>query len=124
MRPESENTMNDPSVTHSPPADQADLRGAMKQLTNIEEAYYIQLVTCRVPVHLQDGLVLYLVHHKKPGSFLLAVLKNNLRDACGSADETSGRHLPELVRFLYSHAPAVAWGNHALVTAWLQERPS
>lgn len=86
-----------------------------------EQWYRWKLAECQVPEHLHEGLVLYFMHHKKPGSFLLAVLQNNLSDACGRADETSGRHFPEIMRFLYCHAPGVAWGNDELVRAWLAQ---
>ena len=40
-----------------------------------------------VPAHMVDGLVLYVEDGIPPGSFLLAVLENNLAGAAALADE-------------------------------------
>lgn len=81
-----------------------------------------QLVLCEVPTHLHDGLVLYLLNHVRPGSFLRAVLENDLRNAFGRADAVSARMMPEIMRFLYEFASIGAWGTEDIVTAWLAEK--
>lgn len=40
------------------------------------------------------------------GNFLQAVLKNNLSEACGYADETNRRVLYTYVQFLYNNLPS------------------
>lgn len=81
--------------------------------------WFERLRQAQVPAHLHDGLVNYLAHHKRPGSFLTHVLENDLRGAVNRADETSAAGLPQLVRFLVNCAPAMAWGDSDSVNAWI-----
>lgn len=83
------------------------------------EVWFERLRQHRVPSHLHDGLVNYLAHHKRPGSFLTHVLENDLRGAVSRADETSAAGLPQIVRFLVNCAPAIAWGSAAEVDTWI-----
>lgn len=85
----------------------------------VEAEYRVRLQTYGVPDHLQDGLILYLVYHKRPGSFLAAVLANDLAGALGKADDRSLAGLQSLTRFLFHHCPARAWGSLPAVRAWL-----
>lgn len=57
-----------------------------------------------------------------PGSFLRAVLENNLKDAMGRADMTNRRRVFEYVEWLYNKAPGVCWGSPENVEAWLARR--
>jgi len=85
---------------------------------------YAELLrTSNVPVHLHDGLVGYLVHGCPPGSFLTAVLMNDLVGAIAHADDVSAAHLQPLVRWLYRYAPANAWGSCDTVHLWVSEFP-
>jgi hypothetical protein len=77
--------------------------------------------TARVPIGLRDGLVWYCAARRAPGSFLLAVLRNDLKDAVGRADEISSRHFAEILGFLYNYAPGPCWGSPEHVEAWLAD---
>jgi hypothetical protein len=85
-----------------------------------ERAWRSYMVRSEVPFHLHDGLVMYLVHRIRPGSFLTAVLENNLMVALGRADATAARMLPELVGFLREWAPHTCWGSEEQVATWLE----
>lgn len=61
----------------------------------------------------------YVDHGRQPGDFLLAVLSNDLTAACGRADVSNRRLLPEYIEFLYNYAPSNSWGSPAKVIAWL-----
>jgi hypothetical protein len=87
-----------------------------------EVTYLERMRKAAVPEHLHEGLVGYLVHGIKPGSFLAAVLENNLMIAVTSADEQSMAGLRAIVRFLLHSAPDGAWGSRATVNAWIAER--
>lgn len=87
--------------------------------TVAEVSYRTAMLKAGVPEHIHDALVLYLVHRVRTGSFLRAVLENNLKEAVARADEVSGRHLVEIVRFLYTCAPHPCWGNQEAVDRWL-----
>jgi len=64
------------------------------------------------------------VRNRRPlGSFLMAVLSNDLADACQRADPQNCVSLPALVAYLYNHAPASCWGSLSCVEAWLEGDP-
>jgi hypothetical protein len=59
-----------------------------------------------VPAHLHEGLALYAFERILPGSFLQAVLCNDLRQAVRRADPDSAAGLFRLVRFLDTVLPS------------------
>ena len=77
-----------------------------------------------VPAHLRAGLARYLVGHLHTGSFLHAVLTNNLRGAVFAADDDSLVGLLPIMRFLYNDAPADSWGSPDAVNRWLEAAPA
>lgn len=77
------------------------------------------LVLEQVPYTLWDGLVEYLVERRPTGSFLTAVLSNDLTSACLRADLFNRPRLATVVLFLVNYAPANAWGSEKNVAAWL-----
>lgn len=89
-------------------------------LASHERMWLSYLVKTEVPEHLHGGLARYLVHRIRPGSFLTAVLENDLKMAVAKADSTSRRALPELVDFLYQLAPRKSWGSVEAVEAWVK----
>jgi len=88
------------------------------------EAFYREKLTaCGVPEHMHDGVIRYLLHGLPPGSFLIAVLSNDLKGACDRADVANRVALYRYVKFLYNYVPLAAWGTPAHVTAWLAQWP-
>lgn len=86
-----------------------------------DEAWYRErLRDSGVPAHMHDGYVLYLLHGVPPGSFLEAVLSNDLREACARADTDNQRTLYQHVYFLYNYAPQSCWGDAKTITGWLK----
>lgn len=77
------------------------------------------LYRCGVPSHMHDGYLLYIRDGIRPGSFLCAVLSNNLEDACNRADLENRHALFAHVVFLANHAPRGCWGSPAAVDAWV-----
>lgn len=61
----------------------------------------------------------YIDEHIIPRQFLQAVLTNDLREACGRADDDNLRNLPAFVAFLYNKAPSACWGSPEKVAAWV-----
>ena len=53
-----------------------------------------------------------------PGSFLLAVLENNLFEAVACADMVNRNRLPDYIEFLYRYAPSECWGSYKKVNEW------
>lgn len=77
----------------------------------------IQYETC--PDKFKGGLQRYFEHRIAPGSFLLAVLKNNLSESYNHCDSESLELILPLLRFLWNECPAIAWGNTERVERWL-----
>lgn len=71
-----------------------------------------------IPAYMQRGLLDWINSGIRPGSFLTAVLENNLMEAVGRADNTNSLHLKEYATFLYNAAPADCHGSVKKVDAW------
>lgn len=88
--------------------------------TRDEAIYYAEKLTAyQVPIQLHDGLILYLTRRIRPGSFLCAVIRNDLKEACKRADEACGPNLTRIVGFLFNHAPIGSWGSEEALETWL-----
>lgn len=84
-----------------------------------------RLVVNQIPQTLHSGLVRYLVDGLRPGSFLCAVLENDLREAVVRANpEEHLLALPALVRFLFNETPAQCHGGAEAVRVWCGQRGS
>lgn len=73
-----------------------------------------------LPEHMQDGMRLYIESGINPGSFLRAVLENNLMEALGRADHINRHALFEYGSFLYNEAPPNCFGSPENVAAWIK----
>lgn len=72
-----------------------------------------------IPDHMHYSIILYVDKRIEPGSFLCAVLSNNLARAVACADDINIHCLPNYVRFLTNEVPAKCWGNYLAVQDWL-----
>jgi hypothetical protein len=81
----------------------------------------LQASRMRVPMYVQAGLIDYLRFGIPPGSFVQAVLANDLCAAVMRADEESRAKLWDIVAVLITVAPRDAWGSPAKVTAWIEK---
>ena len=80
----------------------------------IDEIDYTSL-----PAHMQHGMKLYVEKGIAPGSFLTAVLCNDLMEACARADDTNLYALPTYARWLYNRVPATCFGSREAFEAWI-----
>jgi len=64
----------------------------------------------------------YLEEGVPPGSFLSAVLANNLVQAFARADETNRAAMFRFAMFLHNEAPLDAWGSEQAVRDWVQSK--
>jgi len=78
-----------------------------------------KLIESKIPEHLHDGLIAYIMDGRPTGHFLRAVLENNLIGACGRADETLKYRLYDLIFFLTNYAPRHCWTSPANVDYWM-----
>lgn len=61
----------------------------------------------------------YLEKHLHPGSFLDAVLSNDLKESCARGGEDNLLCLYVIVAFLWNCAPASAWGSRERFEQWI-----
>ena len=61
----------------------------------------------------------YIDHGIPPGSFLTAVIENNLSEAVGRADDENCANLPAFVAYFYNEAPSPCWGSREKRLAWI-----
>lgn len=73
-----------------------------------------------LPETSKTGLENYVTHKLMPGSFLMAVLSNNLFDAVNKADNEHQKQLVNIVKFLYNRVPSNCWGTREMVLDYLQ----
>ncbi len=73
----------------------------------------------RIPTHMHESVIAYVVHGRLPGNFLRAVLSNDLQDAVFLANHANRAALANYVKVLYWAVPASCWGSPEAVTRWL-----
>lgn len=76
----------------------------------------------RLPEHMQDGFKRYFEDRIPMGSFGMAVVSNDLKEAFGRADEVNRERMFDIVSWLYNNAPIGSWGSPENVEAWLAAR--
>lgn len=75
----------------------------------------------QIPPPLYEGLDLYAKHGIETGSFLRAVLENDLAEAVIRADAQSLLCLPHLVTYIALEMPPTCHGSAERVQAWLTQ---
>lgn len=73
-----------------------------------------------LPPYMASGLAYYVIFGTPPGSFLTAVLANDLMEAMGRADLENRQLLFNYTFNLYNYAIPQCYGSHATVTKWQQ----
>lgn len=73
-----------------------------------------------IPTHCQESLSDYILYGAPVGSFLTAVLSNDLRGATAKADDDNLPALRGYVVFLYNYASGDCWGSPQKHLDWLQ----
>lgn len=71
------------------------------------------------PVDTAGAIERYVAHHIEPGSFLRAVLSNDMRAAFMRADDLNMIAMPSIVSYLYNRTPSNCQGSPERVEAWL-----
>lgn len=74
-----------------------------------------------IPAHMWGAIERYMLHGIPPGSFLTAVLSNDLREAFARADDENAACMKQWVQFLYAYAPSGSWGSPERFRSWLSK---
>lgn len=81
--------------------------------------HYLQGKRFVIPRYMRRSLWDYIKNHIRPGSFLYAVLCNDLYGAVSAADPCNLGAIPAYIGFLRNYLPSCAWGNVEKVERWL-----
>ena len=71
-----------------------------------------------LPIHIQSAALRYIEEGRIPGSFLQAVLSNDLWSAFAQADEENREKLFQIVCWWNNEAPGQCWGSKEKMRAW------
>ncbi len=93
----------------------SDKRSAISEGTERHEGYS----KYDAPVRILDAIWNHAEYHRPCGSFVTAVLENNLMEALGRADGSSKAALFEIVRYVRWEIPGDCHGSVEKVRAWL-----
>lgn len=75
-----------------------------------------------IPEHMREGVRGYLEEGWYPGSFLNAVLCNDLKEAAATADEINKHYLFQWAQFLYNEIPMNAQGSQEIVNTYIMRK--
>lgn len=70
-----------------------------------------------------EGINRFVLRHQRVGHFLMAVLKNDLRQALARADSDNATILLQIVSYCHNEIPGICWGSPQKVEAWLNLEP-
>lgn len=73
----------------------------------------------KLPEHMQHGARDYIEKGVPPGSFLMAVLCNDLTQAFSRADDENRAAMFDWASWLWNECPRRAWGDRKTVDAWI-----
>lgn len=94
----------------------------MSDLAQSTKAKFPQVDYSGLPEHMQDGALFYVEHGIEPGSFMSAVICNDLSEACARADDINRYRLFDIVSWFYNEAPGGCWGSREKMAAWIVAR--
>ncbi len=69
--------------------------------------------------HMEGAIMRWIDHGIPPGSFMHAVLTNNLKETLARADSINREQLHGLVSWFYNEAPSNCWGSEDKVSKWI-----
>lgn len=70
---------------------------------------------------MEGGIRRYIEEGILPGSFLKAVINNDLRSACTTADDENIKNLPAYIGYFYYEAPSECWGSKERMCRWIEQ---
>lgn len=77
--------------------------------------------TMEIPNEIEQALIRYRDYKIKTGSFLNAVLSNDLLHACETADIFNRHSLYEVMRWIVTNMPSGSYGSPEAVKDWLSK---
>lgn len=82
-------------------------------IDRVDEGAYL------IPAYMVGAAKRYILQGIPPGSFLTAVISNDLREAFARADDDNAAAMHGWVRFFFNYAPSGCWGSPERYSNWL-----
>jgi hypothetical protein len=79
--------------------------------------------TNTIPAEIRESLRRYVEEHIATGSFLAAVLSNDLFGAVARADDDNAKLIPAIVSYIYNQLPAHCYGSPDKYRKWTENIP-
>ena len=73
-----------------------------------------------IPTHMRKAVFHWIEFGEPVGHFMLAFLRNDLKEAVLRADDDNLEHLVAYVKFFYNYAPSECWGSDEQIKEWAQ----
>ena len=74
-----------------------------------------------IPQYMHNGIILYYENYIEPRGFLTAIINNDLKEACGRADDINRHCIFNYIMWFYNEAPSGTWGYQGAVHDWLMK---
>jgi hypothetical protein len=74
-----------------------------------------------IPPHMRPGVERYVMLGIPPGDFLRAVLRNDMMEALGRADEDNLAAMRGYAQFLYGYTPHGCYGSPEAYKRWVEQ---
>lgn len=75
-----------------------------------------------VPPDIMAEIREYIDYYRPTGSFLKAVITNNLSDAVAHADAKNMENISAIVIYFYNQAPQSCWGSEKAYQDWIASK--
>ena len=74
-----------------------------------------------IPERMMRGIKRYVEQGIRPGSFLTAVICNDLQGAVGKADDENLRNIYAYTAYFYNEVPESCWGTPQKMKDWIKK---
>lgn len=78
----------------------------------------------QLPEHIQEGIKNYIEQGVPCGSFVKAVICNDLKETCAQADAVNKYEIFNIVSWFCNKAPSACWGSQACYNHWIEQHLS
>lgn len=75
-----------------------------------------------IPEYTKQAIDRFVSHGTPAGSFVMAVLENNLSQAFARADDNNAANMMDIVRYVFNEIPSPAWGSVDKVNRWHERK--
>ncbi len=88
----------------------------VEKLMKTMNYYYCNM---KIPAHMWQPLAYYVMYGIPVGSFLRAVLSNDLNSAVLNAGHININNIPAYIHWLYNNAPSGCYGSEKIYINWI-----